>query len=308
MKQKYILAACLCLFVLGGCGGSASSSNYGEYDTLTYSESGSGYGQNAMYDAKEEAVYDADVPAEEADPALFQEKLVYTGNLSIQTLKFDESLADLKSTISSAGGIIENETLSDNDYNWYVSGSSSSSGTRNAFMTVRIPSEKFQEFMTSADGIGKVISSSTNVENISRRYADNSVQIEALETQQERLLAMMDKAETIEDMIAVEQRLTEVQTQLNSLKTYQQSMDTDVKYSTVTINLSEVKEYTSTDESFLKRIGNAFLNGWKNFAHVLSDLAVLFLYIFPFLLLICGIVLCVMKIVGVYEKRKRGLK
>ena len=256
------------------CSAASQSAAYSEPDYVEYTN-GSGAGNSAVYDAKADESYEAEYAAAETaeggsytaetpapDPSLLQEKLVYNGDLLIETLKYEESAAQLKELISSYNGIIEWQDEYDGNYNWYTG---ESSGTRTMTMTVRIPTEHFDAFMNAGDGVGKVISRSTGVTNISRQYYDTSVQIEALEKQQTRLLEMMDKAETIQDMIAVEQRLTDVQTQLNSLKTHRQSMDTDVMYSTVTVRLNEVKEYVHDNESFFERAGNAFISGWKNF-------------------------------------------
>ena len=102
--------------------------------------------------------------------------------------------------------------------------------------------------MNNMEGSGKVTNRSTNVENISRQYADNEAVITALRKQEERLLEMMDKAETIEDMIAIEARLTDVQTELNRKLSYKSSMDTDVEYSTVHLYINEVAEYPPDPE------------------------------------------------------------
>lgn len=81
------------------------------------------------------------------------------------------------------------------------------------------------------------------MDNISQRYYDTTAQIVALQIQEKNLLAMMEKCETIEDMITVEQRLSEVQYQFDSLQTTRQYMDMDVAYSYVNISVSEVMEY-----------------------------------------------------------------
>lgn len=57
---------------------------------------------------------------------------------------------------------------------------------------------------------------------------------------------MLKSADKIEDMITVEARLTEVQTELNKQKTLLSSMDMDVDYSTINLNIEEVLEYSQS--------------------------------------------------------------
>ena len=294
MKQKWLMSVTLAAMLLCGCGSSHGSS--GSYATEQAYDGGSagGSGYMASYNAKDadgdySNMAEVEAPREDGngtapvtDPVLSQEKLVYTGNLTIQSLEYDESITALKNKIKEYGGIIEWENESDSNYRWY---DSDYSGSRTLNMTVRIPTENFEAFMNDAGGVGKVISRTTGVENISRQYNDTTVQIEALEKQQERLLEMMDKAETIEDMIMVESRLTEVQSQLNQLRTYRQSMDTDVMYSTVSLSLQEVKEYVHVNESFFERAWNSFVDGWKNFLWFLEDFTIEILYALPYLLI-----------------------
>jgi hypothetical protein len=143
------------------------------------------------------------------------------------------------------------------------------------------------------------------VENISRRYNDNSIEIESLRKQQERLLEMMDAADTVEEMIMVESRLTEVQTQLNQKLSYKAGMDTDVKYSTIYLNINEVQEYTPVDNSvqiggFWKKLWETVKSSWIYFVYFLENLVFALVSILPYVLLIGLILFGVMR----YRKAK----
>lgn len=304
-QMKWIKKAerlCLAAGVISlfGCGGSGSTANssYMSYDTkdaamAEESVANAEYGAGA-FDYEEKEIEPAEYETDESSAPVSLEKLVYRGALTIQSRDYSASAAALRTKIHSFNGIIENE----NEYTeggYYVREDS-----RNLwvlYLTVRIPTERFEEFMNGNDEIGNVISRSTSTENISRRYNDVSAQIEALEKQQKRLLEMMDKAETIEDMIAVEDRLSEVQYELNSLKTNREAMDTDVAYSTVNITLREVKVYTETSENFFTKLGSRFVNGFSGFAEHMGKLVLGIAYIFPYLILI-GIILAVLKMTG----------
>jgi hypothetical protein len=146
------------------------------------------------------------------------------------------------------------------------------------------------------DGAGKVTSRSQNVENISRKYSDNSIEIESLELQQERLLEMMGKAETVEEMIMIEERLSDVQTKLNQKKSYRSAMDTDVEYSTVFLNINEVQEYTPVKDpgiqigGFGRRVMETLEYSGKFFIYVLQSIILFLIKIAPFAVLIALII------------------
>ena len=94
-------------------------------------------------------------------------------------------------------------------------------------------------------------------------------------------------------MLAVEDRLSEVQYELNSLKTRLAAMDTDVAYSTVTIWLREVRVYTETSDSFIDKLASSFTNGWSNFLDCVEGIILGAVYLLP-LLIIAGIIVAVL--------------
>ena len=298
-----ILAAAICLSACGGSSGSAGSDVSYASEDKEYAASESavegGYGYEPAMNADLEEGAAEDAAAGSADGgsetsalrAQDGQKIVYTGNLSIQTLEYDKSVSAIRKKIKEAGGFTESENENDRDYNWY-NYSDSSSHTRTLNLTARIPSDKFESFINSLSGDGKIMSRSVNAENISQVYANKDSYRKALEKEQERLLAMMDKAETIEDMIKVESRLSEVERQLNVYRTDLAQMDKDVEYSTVYIELQEVKRYTQevNTVSFGERVRYAFEDAVSSFRDFCEGIVLFVVRTFPFLILL-GIVI-----------------
>ena len=223
-------------------------------------------------------------------------KLVYTGSVTIETLQYEDAVKNVRERIKQYKGIIEQENEWDGDHSWYYTDGRARTTNRNISMTVRIPTKDFDSFMNDMDGAGKVTSRSQNVENISRKYSDNSIEIESLELQQERLLEMMGKAETVEEMIMIEERLSDVQTKLNQKKSYRSSMDTDVEYSTVFLNINEVQEYTPVKDpgiqigGFGRRVMETLEYSGKFFIYVLQSIILFLIKIAPFAVLIALII------------------
>lgn len=225
---------------------------------------------------------------------LLEEKLVYYCNLDIETLDYPSTMSSIRDTIASHGGIIQSESESDSGEEWYYENYRKTSATMHNYLEVRIPSENYDSFLSELDGVGKIISKSTRVDNISQRYYDTTSQIEALKIQEKNLLAMMEKCETIEDMIAVEQRLSEVQYQLSDLQTSRRYMDMDVAYSYVNINVTEVMEYRRDSEpvrrnTFIDRLKNTVLSTGKGFLAFLEGLLFLLISLTPYILIIAAV-------------------
>lgn len=321
-RFKFLAAiASLLVFILAvsSCGGSsATSSASADYDTATEEVVDEGYEMGAYGAQAEAKSYDSNEAAEETmatadtadtantagtanggkepeavEAAESNQKLVYTCWMTIQTLEFANTQASVKDAVKKVGGIIECESVSDSNYKWYYDSYSKRSGTLTSSLTIRVPSAKYEEFLTLLDGVGgKITSKSQNVENITKRYNDQTIYIESLEKQEARLLEMMEQAETVEEMITVEARLTDVQTELNQARSSLATMDTDVKYSTVNLSLEEVVMYTNTPAtplSFGQRVADAFVDSWENFIDLIQNVIISLIYLLPVLLLIAVI-------------------
>ena len=299
-----VLAASLCLT---GCGG-ASNSNSASYkeeagaagDYAYESYAGESYAAEETAQMAEGEEYTADGGStESALRAQDGQKIVYTGNLSIQTLEYDKSAASIRKKIKDAGGFSEAESERDNDYYWY-SRSSGSGNTRYLSITARIPSEKFEDFINSLSGDGKIMSRSVNAENISQVYANKETYKKSLEKEQERLLEMMDKAQTIEEMITVESRLTEVERQLNVYRTDLAQMDKDVEFSTVYIELQEVKRYTEevSSTTFGGELKYAFEDAINSFKNFCEGIILFVVRNFPYLIILAVIIVLIVRAIG----------
>ena len=302
-----VLAASLCLTACGGSSGTNSASYKeeagaaGDYAYESYA--GDAYAAEEAAQTAEGEDYKADSGSggstESALRAQDGQKIVYTGNLSIQTLEYEKSAASIRKKIKDAGGFSEAESERDNDYYWY-SHSSGSGNTRYLSITARIPSEKFEDFINSLSGDGKVMSRSVNAENISQVYANKETYKKSLEKEQERLLEMMDKAQTIEEMITVESRLSEVERQLNVYKTDLAQMDKDVEFSTVYIELKEVKRYTEevSSTTFGEELKYAFEDAISSFKNFCEGIILFVVRNFPYLIILAVIIVMIVRAVG----------
>lgn len=119
-----------------------------------------------------------------ADMALLEEKLVYHCNLEIETLDYAATMTSVKAAIAKYSGVIQSESESDSGHDWYYESYRKTSGTLHNYLEVRIPSKDYNNFLEELGGVGKVISKTTSVDNISQKYYDTTAQIEALRIQE----------------------------------------------------------------------------------------------------------------------------
>ena len=234
--------------------------------------------------------------------SLNDRKLIRTVNMTVETKEYDTLLSTLETEVQSRGGYIESmDSYNGSSYSSYRS-------TRHASLTLRIPKAQLDNFLALISDIGNVVRRSDNVEDVTLSYVDLESRRNALRTEQERLLELLEMAESVEDIITIEDRLSSVRYQLESMESRLRTMDNQVDYSTVYMDVSEVQELTLVKEQTAwERISYGFVDSLKDIGHGAVEFAIWFLVNIPYLV-IWAIVITVVVILIRGIRRKRRAK
>lgn len=229
------------------------------------------------------------------------EKIIYSADATVETTEFDSTLSALSAMIDKFGGWIESSSVSGANY------SSISRGTkafRSADYTIRVPNSCFEELMESLPSLGNVPYSHTYTENITSQYYDTKARLTSYEAQEKRLLELLDEAETVTDVIEIENELAEVRYRIESLQTSLRNWDRRVDWSTLYLNVNEVSEYTPEKvPGYGERLSNAFSNGFE----ALGDFFVGLVEVLPVLIVAAVILLALIRLI-VWAFRRRPKK
>lgn len=235
---------------------------------------------------------------------LVEDKLVYKCYVDIETLDFDKSYAALQDMMEKYNCVISSETFGDESisyfYDSYYSSSSKYKTGRTDEIVIRVPSANYKNFISEYGELGNVTSKTQTVDNITQEYYDTTSQVDGLKAEMERLEIMMSQATEIEDMITINQAITELQSEINSLTTYIRTMDSDVAYSYVTMSLREVLEYSEVEQpvkknTFIDRLKNQCVDTWKGFLNFLENLLFTIIGLIPAIVII-GIIVIIIKL------------
>lgn len=324
--KKILLSLFLCTaFILTSC--SSANKNEGAMKSIEKKEAsdvqnyGSGNGNLATVaeenvetaeDRNGETPEDRNVETPEgdkttstnADPEQKEQKLVYTCDMTMETLEYAETIKTIKEQIAKYHGIIQEENESDNNYQWYYA-KEKTNGTLSSFFVIRIPAEHYQTFLDDLSGKGKITSKNMRVDNITKHYSEVETTIKSLKTQEKRLLAMMEQAKTVEDMITVETRLSEVQNELEQYKNALASLDTDITYSTINLQVYEVVKYEQSSTSFHDRFYNTLEDSKELFLDFMENGFFTLILFGPILLVIGLILFIVIFIIRRIRRKKR---
>ena len=248
---------------------------------MAYEEGG--FGRTASAKAEGGADSGSETPAE--DP----EKIIYSGDATVETTEFDKSIAALEAMIEKEGGFIQSSSV--NGSNYYDSARGYTS-RRSASYTVRVPSGKFSDIMSRLSTFGNVPYTYTYTENVTAQYYDVQARLQALQAQETRLVEMMKLAETVEDIITIEDKLTDVRYRIDSLQSSLNNWDRRVAYSTLNVTVKEVQVYTPeklTKISYGEELWRAFTDALKNAGQFFKDLLVSLVSAIPTLVILTAL-------------------
>ena len=294
MKMKtYIslfLALALLACALAGCGGTSAVSN--EMQAAD---------RAPMAEAPMEEMSDSSLGSTAdggSSAAPENRKWIVTVRMSAETEDLDAATAALDKQIAALNGYVEDQHI-------YNGSTYSSSRYRNADLTIRIPAEAVDDFTREISGIANVISQEKNLEDVTLSYVATESRMNALKTEEARLLDFMEQAQTMADLLEIEARLTDVRYELERVTSQLRTYDNKINYATVYLDLSEVREYTPVEEPTLwERLSGGFVNSLAELWGSLQDLLVLLVISFPFLLVYGGITWGVIAVIRRIRKKK----
>ena len=273
-----LLAALMVAALFAGCGAQASDSyngmEMGNRVEMDMAEPGEGiYGSTA------------DSSTGSSGTQFKDQKLIKTVELRAETEDLDALLPQLVDKISALGGYTEYQNI----YNGSAYGNYYRS--RSAEITIRIPADKLSQFVTEVEGFSNVISKTESVDDVTLQYVDTQGRLEALQAEHDRLVELMDQAETLTDLLTIEERLTDVRYELESVASRLRVLENQVSYATIELYIDEVEVLTEVEEpSVWQRISTGFVENLKDVGDALVDLFVWIITYSPQLLILAGVI------------------
>ena len=222
-----------------------------------------------------------DAPAEEPVPpknaasgggnALYtgeNAKLIQRAELRLQTTDFPAAEASLTALVEAQGGYFESSSVQGGGYY-------DQQAARYGVYVIRVPKGRYESFLSAAGALCHVVSLNRSAEDVGEAYFDLETRLRTQQTKQDRLQSLLEQAETMNDIISLENALSETEYQIEMYSTDLRRYDSLVDFATVTVYLDEVLQLsalTGPADSLDVRMSSAFSEGldgakegWMNF-------------------------------------------
>ena len=267
-RNRLLLPLALLLLLTCACSGgnSSSASSAGEEaapeamapmeatvadQRLNFSESESAAGESRVY-SDENA------------------KLIRRASARLQTDDFSAAEAALNALVVEQGGYYESAAVEGGGYY-------DRNAARYGSYVIRVPRQAYDTFLSGVDGVGYVVSLNQSSEEIGEVYFDTEARLRTQQTKQTRLLALLEQAATMEDIIDLENALSEVEYQIEQYSTELRRYDSLVDYATIGVELYEVRRLSDgagTADRLGTRISTALSEGAQGAGEALGNVIV----------------------------------
>lgn len=217
--------------------------------------------------------------ARDTEPELTAEtnpdrKTIDTLNLSMTVLNFQEADEKLQELLKQHKGIL----ISSNQYK-------SGNFRRTGDYQFKIPPEENDVFYKEVKTLGEVESENKGSDDVTKQHMNTELRMNSLKAQHERLTELLDRATTMADIIALEDKMTQNITQQEQLQAELDNLNSQIDYVNYSIQISEtLDQVPEVEGGFLRRIIVAFQSTGIWFINVVQNILIVLIYLLPYLL------------------------
>ena len=230
-------------------------------------------------------------------------KWIVTVNLPAETEDLDALRTALDEKIAAFQGYVEAQNV----YNG--SAFQSDRRYRSASLTIRVPADRIDAFLQDMGGMANIVRQNRSIEDVTLNYVATENRLNALQTEEARLLELLSQAETMSDLLEIEARLSEVRYELENYASQKRLYDNQIDYATVYLSIDEVQEYTPVEEPTLwERIRDGFKDNLEGVGEGLLDVLVWFIVSIPTLVVLAVVVLIAVLVIKRIRRRRAAKK
>ncbi|MEL7647442.1 MAG: DUF4349 domain-containing protein [Sedimentibacter sp.] len=161
-------------------------------------------------------------------------KIIKTGSLYVKTENYKMFIENLSATVGSMGGYIESNNTE--VYQVFENNNKLMHGN----LRIRVPQDRFYEFVDYLEKSSEVRMKNLSETDVTKDYYEKDNRVKNLEVQEEHLRQLFDKANTVEEMLLIENELRRVRTEIDSLNISLSDIDDRASMSTVNLEVEEV--------------------------------------------------------------------
>jgi hypothetical protein len=175
-----------------------------------------------------DAVADVATPVE---PVTTGPRVIQTASvtLTVARNRFEEAISSARTIVAGLGGFVTGSSASQGGGQRLVQGT----------LVVRVPAAAYDRAMSQLARLGQVEARTETGEDVSQQFVDLGARRAHLEAVEAQLLEFLEKTRTVGEALAVQNRLDDVQLQLEQVRGQLRYLDDQTAYATISLTVSE---------------------------------------------------------------------
>jgi hypothetical protein len=162
----------------------------------------------------------------------------------------------------------------------------SESGQKEITLQTRIPAKNFDVFLTNvSDNAESIDSKNIRIKDVTTQFIDVTTQLANKKKLEERYLELLKKGSKISDLLEIENKLTEIRSEIESTQGQLNYLTKQVEYSSLNVTFYSKQTVQDNGQTFGYKIKRALSGGW----HTLGSLFFGFIEWWPIWLIVAGL-------------------
>lgn len=285
MTRHRSVAVCACLLALLGCGAEMKSNFTPDMAMTTPSESPPPAVEALPFAGSAEQKPPSSRSATERDAA--KRKIVYRADVDLVVEQFEPLPEQIEAAVKQHGGFVSASNIT-----------GSPGRPRSGRWTVRVPVDRFTEFLAAVRQLGEVRSINSTSDDVTAEYYDIEARIRNKQQEEERLLKLLAEATgKLQEVLAVEKELSRVRGEIEQAQGRMRMLKDVTDLTTVTVSVTEIKNYVPEEApTYLTRVRRAFSASTTTLVISAQGLSLVAVALVPWLPVPLAIVLIVLAV------------
>jgi hypothetical protein len=190
-----------------------------------------------------------------------ERKIVQTGSMQLQVEDVGGGFEEVGRIATAAGGFVASSKFSYKDEKQIAS------------VTIRVPADAYQDVLRQLRGLAKTVDAEdSNASDVTEEYTDLQSRLRNLEATRDQLLQLLGRAQTVTDILTVQDRLNNVTGEIEQVKGRMQLLDNLTSMATVTVHLRPVAAPVKADSGGVN-LGETIAEAWDDSLAFLGGIA-----------------------------------
>ncbi|MGH9275172.1 MAG: DUF4349 domain-containing protein, partial [Acidimicrobiales bacterium] len=200
--------------------------------------------------------------AGQPSPPVDSARVIKTGSLDLEVREgaFAGTVDRITAQVIGLGGHIAESTTTE------------SSETPSGSIIVRVPAGSFETLLADLRRVGEVKAFSSKGTDVTAQFTDLAARLTALTATRDRLSAVLSEAGNVPDILAVQDRITGVQVEIEQIQGQQRLLEDQTSFATLAITLGEPGSEIVTVESTNEGLGQAWDDARRRFGDAVEGI------------------------------------